>query len=80
VGRASETAAQRFDRLTAARAELAAVGEFDYVVVNDQFERAVETLRSIVVGEAHRASRMGDVAERAAAMAAELNDVVEREL
>ena len=80
VGRASETVAQRHDRLTAARAELAAVREFDFVVVNDHFETAVETLESIVVAETHRAARVGDIAESAAALAAELNSAVEREL
>jgi guanylate kinase len=80
VGRASESAVQRHERLTAARSELAAVREFDFVVVNDHFDTAVETLESIVVAEKHRAARMGDVSERAAAMAAELNRAVEREL
>ena len=80
VGRASETPAQRYERLTSARSELAAVHEFDYVVVNDHFETAVETLQSIVIAEGHRAARMGDVAERAAAMAAELNSAVDKEL
>ena len=40
----------------------------------------LETLESIVVAETHRAARVGDIAERAAAMAAELNSAVEREL
>ena len=80
AGRASESAVQRHERLTAARSELAAVREFDFVVVNDHFDTAVETLESIVVAEKHRAARMGDVSERAAAMAAELNRAVEREL
>ncbi len=78
VDRASETAEQRRVRLVTAGTELAAVGEFDYVVVNDDFEVALQTLESIIVAETHRASRMGDVDKAAAAMAAELNGIVQR--
>jgi guanylate kinase len=77
ANRASETAEQRRNRLITAGTELAAVGEFDYVIVNDDFEDALHTLESIIVAEKHRASRMGDVDEAAAAMVAELNGIVQ---
>ena len=44
-------------RLALARRELAAVHAFDYAVVNDDVERAIETLREIVAAE-----RAGDAA------------------
>jgi hypothetical protein len=47
------------------------------VIVNDAFETAIDTLECIIVAETHRAERMGDVDSTAAAMAAELNDIVE---
>jgi guanylate kinase len=77
VGRASETEEQRRTRLITACTELAAANEFDYVIVNDDFEDAIRTLESIIVAETHRASRLGDVEETAAAMAAELNGIVQ---
>ncbi|MEO5511821.1 MAG: guanylate kinase [Longimicrobiales bacterium] len=77
TGRASETAEQRRTRMTTASSELAAVGEFDYVVVNDDFEKALVTLEAIIEAETHRASRLGDVDQTAAAMAAELNGIVQ---
>jgi guanylate kinase len=78
IDRASETPEQRRVRLTTAGTELAAVSEFDYVVVNDDFERALQTLEAIILAETHRASRLGDVDKAAAAMAAELNGIVQR--
>ena len=78
TGRASETAEQRKTRLLAAGAELAAVSEFDYVVVNDEFETALNTLDAIIVAETHRAFRLGNVDQAAAAMAAELHGIVQR--
>ncbi len=77
AGRASETAEQRRIRLTTARTELAAVGEFDYVVVNDDFDTALATLEAIIIAETHRASRMKDVVATAAAMAEQLNEMVQ---
>jgi len=38
-------------RLEIARAELALARRYDYLVVNDQIERAVEALRAIVIAE-----------------------------
>jgi guanylate kinase len=54
-------------RLRNARKELAAAGEFDYVVVNDELESAVRQVREIVHAEGHRPGRshlLGDGVER----------------
>jgi guanylate kinase len=51
--RGTETAADLGLRLQDARIDLAAAGEYQYVVVNDEREHAVEDLRAIV-----RAARM----------------------
>jgi guanylate kinase len=58
----SEEAIQR--RLEVARAEVAAYVEYDYVVVNDELESAVEQLRSIIVSERSRLNRMREQAEQ----------------
>jgi guanylate kinase len=48
VGRGTETAEQREQRLETARAELAAQVEFDHVVVNGEVGQAVEDLVALV--------------------------------
>lgn len=47
-------------RLAAAQAEMRHVGEFDYVIINDRLEQALEELRAVV-----RASRLCLAAQRA---------------
>ncbi len=47
-GRGTEGRAQLRGRLVTARGELQAVGEFDFVLVNDDLDRAVEVVRSFV--------------------------------
>jgi guanylate kinase len=54
-------------RLAVARDEVASVVEYDFVVVNDEVERAVDRLRAIVLAERARRDRM---AARVAAIAA----------
>ena len=44
-------------RLEAARREVAAAGRYDYLVVNDDFDRCVAQLRSIVIAERSRTAR-----------------------
>jgi guanylate kinase len=48
VGRGTESALQRVERLKTAKAELAAQAEFDYVVVNREIGQAVEDLVTLV--------------------------------
>ncbi|MBI3263678.1 MAG: guanylate kinase [Acidobacteria bacterium] len=63
-GRSQDDEAQIRRRLAVAREEVGAFREYDYLVINDEVESAVERLRSIVIAE--RASRraMGSEAER----------------
>jgi guanylate kinase len=55
----SEEAIRR--RLATAREEIAAVDEYEYVVVNDQLDACVERLRAIVLAERSRRTAMGQV-------------------
>src|SRR5689334_20065336 len=58
----SEEAMRR--RLATARQEIAAVDEYEYVVVNDELEACVERLRAIVLAErARRPAMRGTIAE-----------------
>ena len=57
----SEEAIQR--RLEVSRQEVASYTEYDFVVVNDELTAAVDRLRSIVVAERARLSRMRASAE-----------------
>ena len=59
--RDSEDAIER--RLQVARQEVAAFGEYDYVVINDELTPAVARLRSIVVARRLRLQRMRGEAE-----------------
>lgn len=54
VGRGTETPEVMARRLATAEAELAAQGEFDVVVVNNQLESACAELVSLLVGNTHR--------------------------
>lgn len=47
-GRATEDAAQRERRLATAKTELAAIAEFDHVVVNDDIDQAVSELEDVM--------------------------------
>lgn len=52
-GRAQDTAEVIARRVAAAREEISHVGEFDYAIINDVFDRAVDDLYAVV-----RASRL----------------------
>ena len=51
-------------RLATAREEIAAVAEYDYVIVNDALDACVDRLRSIVLAERARPRVMAPVVER----------------
>ena len=51
-------------RLATAREEIAAVSEYDYVVVNDALEACVERIKAIVLAERARPRVMAPVIER----------------
>ena len=56
-GRGTESEATITKRLRNARQELAAADQYDYLIVNDRLDEAVETLRSIVIAERCRRRR-----------------------
>lgn len=58
LGRGTEGDAAITERLKAARAELAMMAEYDYVVVNDTVEHACERIRAIVTAEHCRRDRL----------------------
>jgi len=62
-GRSQDTEAQMQQRLRTARAEVAAVAEYDYVVVNDELEACVDRLRAIVLAERARLRSVRAVTE-----------------
>lgn len=63
-GRGTESEEERGIRLRSALTELGAIGEFDYIVVNDEFDAAVNALGSIVEAERHRRGRYVALQER----------------
>jgi guanylate kinase len=65
VGHEDEAVLRR--RLETARGEVAASGDYDYVVVNDVMDDCVERLRSIVLAERARAEVMREIASDIAA-------------
>jgi guanylate kinase len=70
-GRSQDTEEQIRRRLETARREVAAVPEYDYVVVNDEIDACVERLRAIVLAERAKPDVMsGEVAEIVASFAA----------
>ncbi|NJD09684.1 MAG: guanylate kinase [Gemmatimonadetes bacterium] len=77
-GRATESAAQRASRLAAAAGELSALEEFDYVVVNDDFDAAVAALEAIITAESCRVARHAGLRQTAAELAAELRQLIQR--
>lgn len=57
TGRGSEQDAERVRRLEGARLEFGFAVDFDYVVVNDDFQRAMQALECIITAERQRAAR-----------------------
>jgi guanylate kinase len=63
-GRGTEDEATAARRLASARAEIAQYGIFDYVIVNDDIDRATAELGGIVLAERCRRSRQARLCER----------------
>ncbi|MCU0621457.1 MAG: guanylate kinase [Gemmatimonadales bacterium] len=63
-GRQSEPAAQVRQRLEHAAREVAAAGEYDYVIVNDDLEAAVGLVEAIIDAECHRPVRLHGLASQ----------------
>jgi guanylate kinase len=64
AGRGTESDEVIRARLAVAAEELLAVGEYDYVVVNDDLEDAVDQVASIVTAESRRVTRQADLDAR----------------
>lgn len=76
LSRASENAHEQQDRLRTARVELGVAHEFDYVVINDDFESAIHALECILEAERHRVSRTEGIQERLLELNQRLNEVL----
>lgn len=80
AGRASESEAERIERMRTALRELQTADDFDYVVVNDHFEDALHVLESILTAERHRAKRSRDeVQAELARLGSEVSAFIARE-
>jgi len=77
-GRGTEPESERLRRLRNARAELHAAGEFDYVVVNDDFEGALAGLQAIVSAERRRYGRLLEPEAQIERIDREVADIVDR--
>lgn len=78
-GRASEDPMERRRRLTNARTELEAAHEFQYVVVNDDLERAYAAIDAVVRSEWVRAIRIRDLSSHAGRLITELDELIRNE-
>lgn len=65
-GRGTEDTARLRRRLRSAESELAAMEEFDYLVVNDRLREAVSRVEAIVDAESSRIERLGESVQVAA--------------
>jgi guanylate kinase len=76
--RGSENAEQLVMRMRTARAELDAVKDFDYVVVNDEFEQALRTIEAIVAAERERVARQPHLDEMLDGLRADIDEIIQR--
>jgi guanylate kinase len=77
-GRNSESPEEVATRMRTARDELDAVREFDYVIVNDDFELAMRRLESIVSAERGRLPRLSNIDRVLDEMRSDIDAVLER--
>jgi guanylate kinase len=71
--RGSEDDEARRRRLSNARDEIHRAGTFDYLVVNDHLEQAVDAIEGVLMAEAHRVTRMVALEQDLARMCAEID-------
>ncbi len=76
ASRASESAASFALRVRNAREEVAAAHEYDYVVVNDELDRAVAQVGSILDAEGTRRDRLRELDSQIDTVVAELDAAV----
>ena len=79
TARGTEGTAQVARRLRSALDELAAAGEFDYVVVNDDLDRCLDDIRRIVDAESLRTRRAEVLTSRLESIRAEIGRILEEE-
>jgi guanylate kinase len=76
--RASESAQELATRMRTARAELDAVADFDYVIVNDDFDDALRTIEAILTAEAFRVMRQAALDRTLTAMRNDIDAMLTR--
>jgi guanylate kinase len=76
--RGSESEEQVATRMRTARAELDAVAEFDYVIVNDDFELAMRKLESIVSAERGSVPRLSNLDLALDGLRSDIDGILER--
>jgi len=79
IGRDSESREVQRRRLQAARNELAAASEFDYVIVNDDLDAAVESVLEILAAERRRVGRLDGLADFVEWLASDVDEFLARE-
>ncbi len=57
-GRATESEQQIKERLSKAKAEMAQIENYDYVIVNDRVARVVDEIENIIEAEKHKVERV----------------------
>lgn len=75
-GRNSESADELARRMGTARDELEAVRDFDYVVVNDDFELAMRRIESIISAERSRLPRLSNIEQVLDGMRSDIDAVL----
>jgi guanylate kinase len=73
-----EDAGELATRMRTARMELGEVAQFDYVVVNDDFELTIRKVESIIAAERARVTRVADLDETLDRMRADMDVTLER--
>jgi guanylate kinase len=76
VGRASEDPDKRARRLRAARDEIEAAAEFDYLIVNDDLGAAVDAVEGILAAECRRSARIEALADHVRRLIRGVDDVI----
>jgi guanylate kinase len=76
--RGSEDEDQLATRLRTARTELEAALEFDYVVINDDFEETVARLEAIITAERDRVRRQPRLDSTLDALRADIDEIIQR--
>ncbi len=78
TARGTEDLAEVHRRLRAAHTELEEAQHFDYIVVNDDLDRAISRIRAIVEAESHRPSRALDLDGEVDRLRTQIDRVVDR--